>query len=409
MVSYGDDRLDYLMYESIKPCNHNFVVDIFIHLFGSIIYPVKNKWYVFMKEHHKWCRLDYIDYLIENVYRLYIKMCDYHTCHKNYENNNKILKLIDKIMCSLGNQNVRERIIRLVKKTIKNIIPSVDSFMTNMNINPYLIGFDNGVYDMHTHTFRNGQSDDYITMTTGYDYIGTHTHEYINLLNFLEQILPDKNTREYMLDYMGYSLVGTNKINSVHLLYGHTKSGKSKFRDLIKYTLGDYFGEEDVDIFCERINDHAIKQSYRIPLLSLRHKRIVFTEKSGMENMDISHIIKSSVTKCVMENDVINTGLLVNDGGMVGRVLGYSVDYITKNSFTPHFSLSIICDKMPTLDNEIITRTLCIKFPSKKLIDTSLGEKILKWKNDMFLLLVEHYKKVCLNGLHVPESVLLHM
>ena len=56
------------------------------------------------------------------------------------------------------------------------------------NVNNYIIGFNNGVYDLRTHVFRDGNCDDYISMTTCYDYENNHTTKYNNLLKFLSDI-----------------------------------------------------------------------------------------------------------------------------------------------------------------------------------------------------------------------------
>jgi phage/plasmid-associated DNA primase len=56
----------------------------------------------------------------------------------------------------------------------------------------YLLGFNNGVYDLNNDKFRDGRPDDYITMSTTNDYIEyEEDHEYIcEIFSIFKQIFP---------------------------------------------------------------------------------------------------------------------------------------------------------------------------------------------------------------------------
>ena len=76
----------------------------------------------------------------------------------------------------------------------KNLIEKLDS-----NVN--LIGFNNGVYDLEKHEFRDGLCEDYISFSTGIDYTEFEDdHPYIISINeFLDQVLPIENVKKYVL------------------------------------------------------------------------------------------------------------------------------------------------------------------------------------------------------------------
>ena len=71
-------------------------------------------------------------------------------------------------------------------------------FYERLDANEMLLGFENGVYDFTTLSFREGIPNDYLTFTTGYDYIENTEHEQ-EILEMLSQILPDKDILHYTI------------------------------------------------------------------------------------------------------------------------------------------------------------------------------------------------------------------
>ena len=58
-------------------------------------------------------------------------------------------------------------------------------------------------------------------------------HRYQELLNFLEDILPNKDERDYTLTYLSIGLVG-NLLELFTILTGCGRNGKSKLIELLK-------------------------------------------------------------------------------------------------------------------------------------------------------------------------------
>ena len=102
-----------------------------------------------------------------------------------------------------------------------------------------LIGFHNKVYDLKTHAFRDYQYDDYIHLTTGYDY-REPTQEEINTINTLIcQIMPIENERKLLLELKSTSLEG-KCLEHFIILNGCGGNGKSLLNDILLCALGSY-------------------------------------------------------------------------------------------------------------------------------------------------------------------------
>ena len=59
-----------------------------------------------------------------------------------------------------------------VVKELANIFLQEDpTFLDKLDNNPNILCFNNGVYDLERSTFRNGVPTDYVTLSTGYEFL----------------------------------------------------------------------------------------------------------------------------------------------------------------------------------------------------------------------------------------------
>jgi phage/plasmid-associated DNA primase len=126
--------------------------------------------------------------------------------------------------------------------------------------NPYLLGFVNGVMDfsMNGGTFRDGTTHDYITMTTGHEYvpfdetdpemgpIATLIHD------MFAKIFPRPNVRRYMWDHLASALIGVKKGETLTILRGSGANGKSMISDLMRHAIKDYMGIIPIQMLTEK-------------------------------------------------------------------------------------------------------------------------------------------------------------
>ena len=114
-----------------------------------------------------------------------------------------------------------------------------DTFMLKLNKNPYLLGFNNGVYNLELMEFKTGNPLDFISLSVGYDYVN---NSFINELDeIIKQIIPNENIKKYVLKLLGYCLFGKNELNNIFVFSEYSANLMRFFINLIEKTFGDYY------------------------------------------------------------------------------------------------------------------------------------------------------------------------
>ena len=117
----------------------------------------KGIWYKF--EDHRWkCEWNVLRSEVNKLATIYFqKISDL-----DGEKDSEEIKLLTKFKCSLYFKSI-------VLKQCQKIFYD-KTFMGKLDENPYLICFENGVYDIDKVEFRAGRPDDYISISTGFNY-----------------------------------------------------------------------------------------------------------------------------------------------------------------------------------------------------------------------------------------------
>jgi P4 family phage/plasmid primase-like protien len=115
------------------------------------------------------------------------------------------------------------------------------NFLKELDKDPYLICFRNGVYDLKNNKFRKGKPDDYISKQMPIKYVEfNEDDERVALVDdFLTKIFPDKSLRQYFLDIVSDVFVGGNKHAKFFFWTGVGRNGKSITQKLFEAMLGD--------------------------------------------------------------------------------------------------------------------------------------------------------------------------
>lgn len=183
---------------------------------------------------------------------------------------------IDRLRTRRGRENTLS-IARTVQAT--DGTPALSVSGDQLDARPGLLGVANGVIDLHNGNLRNGQPDDYITVTAGTSYPGLgHTPE--RFLEFLEQVQPDPEIQYYLQKLFGYCLLGRVDHHVIHVFLGRAgRNGKSTLLEILRRVLGDTLAGT---IPASLLMCKPYQRSSAAPspdILSLRGRRIVYSSE----------------------------------------------------------------------------------------------------------------------------------
>ncbi|KAL3159504.1 hypothetical protein ABBQ38_009922 [Trebouxia sp. C0009 RCD-2024] len=146
-----------------------------------------------------------------------------------------------------------------------------------------LLGLEGGVVDLDTGIFRQAKHEDYITMSCGYDWLETVDPQIeAQLEEFISQVYPVPEEREFMQRYCYYCLLGVHR-EKIFLVLNDLRggwNGKSTFLSLLMATMGSYAIKADASVLYKQdrtrgINDHSGG------LLAFEKKRVMVIEETS--------------------------------------------------------------------------------------------------------------------------------
>lgn len=362
--------------------------------------PVKNIWYEF--KNHKWkCT--------KKGLTLRSKISD-DLVHRFQEESKKIRA---EIMDEENNSNMQKK-DKMVASIIKNLKSAPfknsvmteaqevfykDDFMERLDSDVNLLGFSNGVFDVRTMTFRDGRPEDYVSLTTGYDYkdFSEDDPAVLEVKDFLIKVFPDPLLRRYFLEYTAQLLKGGNFRKNFLTHTGDGDNAKSVTIELIELTLGQY--------------------SVKLPTALITGKRTQSSQASP--ELARTHGVRFAVLQEPDNKDVINAGIIKElSGNDSFFVRGLFQD---GKEIKPMFKISLICNRMPrvasddlALWNRIEVLPYESRFPkdqsevpktfeeqlARKIFnrDPNFSEKLPQMKQAFMWLLVQVFKEIVVKG-----------
>jgi len=163
----------------------------------------------------------------------------------------------DKVRAKILNESKKGYIINRLYQKFSN-----DDFEETLDTNPYLLGFENGVWDTRTMEFRDAEPGEFVSMSVGYTWnkyfddekIKTCNDEVIKnefkkiktnaeyLMCQMQEWFKEEEDLDYLLKASSRCLEGdSNKEEVAHFMKGGGGNGKSVYMDLQRLVMGDYY------------------------------------------------------------------------------------------------------------------------------------------------------------------------
>jgi P4 family phage/plasmid primase-like protien len=357
----------------------------------------KNKWYEYRT--HRWKLIpdghSLQTLIAKDIRSLLIKYCSakMKICADDDDDEKKELRMkkCEKMMKSikkLGNIQYLKNIMEACKTEFYD-----EDFQSKLDMDPYLIGFENGIYDLRDHCFRDGLPSDYISVSTKIDFKYYDIEDPIikDLLDFFKKVYHTEDLIEYFLTLIASVWKGTPD-QKFYFLTGEGGNGKSAVIALLRHMLGDYFDSLPTSFVTQKRG----KSNDATPeLVGIQYRRLLVLQEPEW-------------------NDVINMGVVKEITGC--DPVSVRPLYGEKYTVLPKNKLCMICNILPkirTQDRGTWRRNRVISHKTefvesieesnpkerKYLGNEELFEELSKWAQPLAWLSLETFYPKYENGI----------
>ena len=313
----------------------------------------------------------------------------------------KRLKTVNKIISNLKSTPFKNNVLTEAIELFTNF-----EFAEKLDANPNLMHFSNGVLDLGAFVFRPGRPNDFISLSTGYDFkeFTWDSQEVIEVDDHFSKVFPDPELKKYWMDYTACLLRGGNDAKTFVNMSGEGDNAKSVNMDLLKLALGRYMKILPTSL----ISGKRTQSSQATP------------EYAGLPG------VRFAILQEPNSKDVINIGVLKELSG--NDIIYYRGLFKDSQELKPQFKLALICNKLPKLPCDdpatwnrirVLPHESC--FPKTGVPDTieeqiktkrfprdpNFSRKLPQMKSAFMWMMFDTLKTFTKNGnvIHEPEKV----
>jgi putative DNA primase/helicase len=404
---FEDETLNHLIYESLAATTWSIVK--VIHHLGKYHFNCTKggEWYAY--KNHRWNRNSegtFLFFISENVAPYYRRVRNYYRDNTaSQELQHKRISFIqNRIIDKLTTINSKMDMIKEAKtyfyeEDYYSLNNKTLHFEKQLDEKRNLLCFTNGVYDLDLDQFRDGDPYDFVTFTTGFDFVEqSDPHKRSFVEKFFQDIQPDEDERRYLLLFLSSMLHGMTKEESFHIFTGAAANGKSLLRDLLMYTLGEYFMSVPANLLTkERPGSHSPQPE----ICNLKGIRAAIGSEPEMGQK-----INTGFLKWITGNDPLKARLLHKNESI---------------EFLPQFKLVLLCNDIPLMDSTdsgTWRRSRILEFPVvfcdnpkpnnryEKLINPNMKSIIAGCREEFMLYLMEYFREYRkMNSLRLTAKV----
>lgn len=401
VISSSD--IQQLIYESSTRTHHDIAKVIhYMFQYDFVCASLKHRcWFEF--KNHRWhisdgglgLRLRICTDVWKEYNKAVIKYSSMANASPNQVDQNRYQEMAKKfnaIAADLRNQPFKEKLLKECEELFY-----AEKFEEKLDSNPDLLGFEDGVYDLNAMIFRPGKHDDYISFSTGINYIQYDpNHPIVHQINeYLAQVLVKPTVRDYIMRLFASWLNGNTPDQKVYIWTGCGSNSKSKLVELFENSMRDYCCKFPVTLV---------------------------TGKRAASNAASSELVRSKGRRLGVLNEpdcneTFNLGLVKELSGsdkIIARAL-----FKEPIEFRPQFKMLLLCNDLPHVnsdDNGTWRRLRAIEFTSKFVdnpkepnefpLDMNLSHKMANWSEHFMAILISvYYKKYKEEGIIEPQEV----
>lgn len=258
-------------------------------------------------------------------------------------------------------------------------------FVDKLDSNKNLLAFENGVYDLEKNIFRNGEPNDFINLSMGYDYIEYDTKNpvIIEIHNFFDQYSPVH--KDYLLKILASYLTDTHD-QSFFILCGNTAP-------LISYLLLRTLGDCARTTGTQYLNDE-----YGIEILK------------DMNDLRGVRLCRYNIN----ENTDISSGCIYQDPF---KEIFDRVDSVYPNFSTskPQFKRLVSCNdlkmiRITNINYGTVRRVILV--PTNNILSDEfcniLTQRFTEFKQCFMSILIQYHTRYVKNGLVTPQAIIAY-
>jgi P4 family phage/plasmid primase-like protien len=364
----------------------------------------KDSWYTFVEHKHRWVHtregLKLRMVLSNDICTRFLKRAVYWTDKARVgddeverEKYNEKSKKLGQIAIRLKTAGYKDSVMKECKGLFTD-----EKFEEVLDSHPYLIGFENGVYDLRMAEFRDGLPDDYISFNTGRNYCDydPQSIEAREINSYLAQVFTNEPVREYMKDIMACMIDGGIRQEKFYIYTGSGSNSKSALLNLVQKAIGDYYCILPIALLTQK---RAASNSAQSELERTKGRRIAVMQEPG-------------------ESEKLNIGLMKELSGG-DRIMARGL-FKEPIEFRPQFKMIMTCNELPEVpsdDGGTWRRIRVIEYTSKFTdnpdpnnprefpLDPELLDKFERWADVFISMLIARHKNLDVQTINEPVEV----
>ncbi|RPJ37679.1 MAG: hypothetical protein EHM35_06175, partial [Planctomycetaceae bacterium] len=263
--------------------------------------------------------------------------------------------------------------------------PGVEAHARDFDTDPKYLNVRNGILNLESGELLAHDPRYMLSKTFGATYRPTATAP--RWLQFLEEVIPDAETRDFLQRMAGYSLLGKPNRRAMALLSGPPGTGKSKLVETLTQVFGDYGGTAAASLFRAKKGDNTST----VELHALRGKRFVATSESAEDSKLDEELIK----RLTGQDSITSRGL-----------------YEAPQSWTPQAVMWMATNHNPKINPDdpaawgrIKVIEFNQKFEGSETEDHDILDKLLAEADGILNWLLEGLAKFRSQGVTAPRAV----